>query len=55
MVVIISFCVVLTGIVVPSANASLAVNVLEAQKNTENIQYIIVEGKKYKIILEEVK
>ena len=55
MVLIISFCVVSTGIIIPSAHARVSTNVLEAQKNIEINQYIIIDGKKYKITLEEVK
>ncbi len=55
MVLIISFCITLTGIVIPTTSASLTANVLEAKKNTESNQYIIVDGKKFRVILEEVK
>lgn len=55
MVVIISFCITITWIVIPTTSASLTANVLEAQKNTDQSQYVIIDGKKFKIILEEVK
>jgi len=55
MVVIIAFCIVCTGIIIPSAHAKVTTNILESQRNTQNFQYIIIDGKKFKIILEEVK
>ncbi len=55
MVVIIAFCIVCTWIIVPSAHATVTTNVLQSQKNTEDLQYIIIDGKKFRIILEEVK
>jgi len=55
MVVIIAFCIVCTGIIIPNAHAKVTTNVLESQKNTESFQYIIIDGKKFRIILEEVK
>ena len=39
-----------------TANANLTANVIESQKNTiQAEQYIIIDGKKFKILLEEVK
>lgn len=55
MVVIISTCITMTWIIIPTTHASLNASVLESQKNTEKSQYITLDGKKYKIILEEVK
>ena len=55
MVVIISVLITLSGFLTSSVNANLTANVLQAQKNTEINQYIIIGEKKYRIILEEVK
>ncbi len=55
MVVIIAFCIVCTWIIIPSAHATVTTNVLESQKNTDNFAYIEIDGKKFRIILEELK
>jgi len=55
MVVIISTMVTTTGFLSNTVNANMTANVMQSQKNTEINQYIIIAGKKYKIVLEEVK
>ncbi len=55
MVLIISVLVTLSGFLTNTVNANLTANILQSQKNTEINQYIIIGGKKYKIVLEEVK
>ncbi len=55
MVLIISLCVTFTWILHSTVNASLSANVMQSQKNTVSAQYIIIDGKKFKILLEEVK
>jgi len=55
MVVIISTIITMTGFLTNWVNANLTANVIQSQKNTEINQYIIIDGKKYKVIFEEVK
>jgi len=55
MVVIISSLVTITWILSNTVNANLTANVLSYQKQKINYSYIILDGKKYKIILEEVR
>ena len=55
MVVIISTMVTSAGFLSNTVNANMAANVMQSQKNTEINQYIVIAGKKYQIILEEVK
>ena len=55
MVVIICSMISATGFLTSSVNASLTANILQSNKNTEINQYIIIGGKKYKIVLEEVR
>ena len=55
MVVIISCIITMTGFLNNSVNANLTANVLVSQKQTISSSYIILNWKKYKIILEEVK
>ena len=55
-VVIIGFLITITWLFTNWVNANLTANVLQSQKNTiQTEQYIIIDGKKFKIILEEVK
>ena len=55
MVVIISCIITMTGFLNNSVNANLTANVLVSQKQTISSSYIVLNWKKYKIILEEVK
>ena len=56
MVVIISTLITSAGFLSNTVNANLTANIYQSQKNTIQIeQYIIIGGKKYKIVLEEVK
>ena len=55
MVVIISCIITMTGFLNNSVNANLTANVLVSQKQTISSSYIILNWKKYKIILEEIK
>jgi len=55
MVVIISTMVTSAGFLSNTVNANMTANVMQSQKNTEINQYIVIAGKKYQIILEEVK
>ncbi|MDQ7010056.1 MAG: hypothetical protein Q9M94_07235 [Candidatus Gracilibacteria bacterium] len=54
MVLIIGCIVTLSGFLTSGVNANLTADLMQGQKKTEITQYIIIEGKKYKIILEEV-
>jgi len=56
MVVIISTLITSAGFLSNTVNANLTANIYQSQKNTIQVeQYIIIGGKKYKIVLEEVK
>jgi multisubunit Na+/H+ antiporter MnhG subunit len=56
MVVIISILVTLSWFLTNPVNANLIANVIQSQnKSIEINQYIVIAGKKYKIVLEEVK
>jgi len=56
MVVIISILVTLSWFLTNPVNANLTANVIQSQnKSIEINQYIVIAGKKYKIVLEEVK
>ena len=55
MVVIISTLITLSGFLTSTVNANLTADILQSNKKTEINQFIIIDGKKYKIILEEVK
>lgn len=55
MVVIISCIITMTGFLNNSVNANLTANILVSKKQAISSSYIILNWKKYKIILEEVK
>lgn len=55
MVVIISCIITMTGFINNSVNANLTANILVSKKQAISSSYIILNWKKYKIILEEVK
>ena len=55
MVVIISTLITLSGFLTSTVNANLTADIMQSNKKTEINQFIIIDGKKYKIILEEVK
>ena len=55
MVVIISSLIVGSWFLNATVNADLTANILQTQNKKENIQYLIINWKKYKVILEEVK
>jgi len=55
MVVIISVLVTLSSFLTSSVNANLTADVIQSNKKTEITQYIIIDGKKYRIVLEEVR
>jgi len=55
MVVIISSLIVGSWFLNATVNADLTANILQTQNKKENIQYLIIDWKKYKVILEEVK
>lgn len=55
MVVIISVLITLSGFLTSSVNANLTADVIQSNKKTEITQYIIIDGKKYRIVLEEVR
>ena len=54
MVVIVANLILATWFITNNVNANLTANLLESQKKVEVSQYIFIEGKKYKIILEKV-
>jgi len=54
MVVIVANLILATWFITNNVNANLTANLLESQKKVEVSQYIVIEGKKYKIILEKV-
>ena len=55
MVVIISVLITLSGFLTSTVNANITADIMQSNKKTEINQFIIIDGKKYKIILEEVK
>lgn len=55
MVVIISVLITLSSFLTSSVNANLTADVIQSNKKTEITQYIIIDGKKYRIVLEEVR
>lgn len=55
MVVIISVLVTLSSFLTSSVNANLTADIIQSNKKTEITQYIIIDGKKYRIVLEEVR
>jgi len=55
MVVIISVLVTLSGFLTSTVNANLTADIMQSNKKTEINQFIIIDGKKFKIILEEVR
>jgi len=55
MVVIISSLITMTWLLNMTVNANLTANVLQAKKQNIASSYIILDWKKYKIILEEVR
>jgi len=55
MVVIISVLITLSGFLTSTVNANLTADLMQSDRKTEINQFIIINGKKFKIILEEVK
>lgn len=55
MVVIISIFVTFTWFFSNWVNANLTANIMQSQKNIDINQYIVIGGKKYEIVLKEVK